>query len=111
MLFRAPLSLPSGIVGVSNICLLAGLLAVRRRVPAVLDVSLADCLLTKHTHEVKTFFLAYAADSQPTDTTKATCKRRFKSAQTSRANTSNLAKHLAGRHADLFMELKELQVS
>ncbi len=39
MLFQALLSLPPGIVGVSNICLLA----VRSRVTAVSDVSLADC--------------------------------------------------------------------
>ncbi len=40
VLFRAPLSLPQGIVGMPNICLLA----VSSRMTAILNASLADCL-------------------------------------------------------------------
>ena len=45
-----------------------------------------------------------------TDTIKPVCKRCFKSGMTKRANKSNLAKHVADRHANLFKEFKELQV-
>ena len=58
-------------------------------------------------------YLAYVADSKgkPTDTTRPVCKRCFKSVLPKGANTSNLVKRLADRHADLFKEFKELQVS
>ena len=64
--------------------------------------------------EVKIWhYYAYIADSQgkPTDTTKHVCKRCFKPTQTKGANVSNLAKHLIDRHADLFNEFEERQVS
>ena len=58
-------------------------------------------------------YFAYFADSKgkPTDTSKPVCKRCLKSVITKGGNTSNLAKHLADRHADLHREFKELQVS
>ena len=58
-------------------------------------------------------YFVYVANrkGKPTDTTKPICKRCFKSVMTKGANTSNLAKHLADRHADLFKEFKELQVN
>ena len=54
-------------------------------------------------------YFTFVADSEgkPTDTTKPVCK----SVMTKGANTSNLAKHLADRHADLFKQFKELQDS
>ena len=55
-------------------------------------------------------YLSYISDSEgkPTDTTRPVCKTCFRSLQTKGANTSNLAKHLADRHPELF---KDRQVS
>ena len=58
-------------------------------------------------------YFSNVADSKgkPTVTTKPVCKQCFKSVMDKGANTSNPAKHLADRHANLFKEFKELQVS
>ena len=58
-------------------------------------------------------YFAIVTDSKvkPLDTTKPVCKRCFKSVMTNGANTSSSVKHQADRHANLFKEFKELQVS
>ncbi|KAL1250025.1 hypothetical protein QQF64_021030 [Cirrhinus molitorella] len=58
-------------------------------------------------------YFAYIADSQgkPTDITKPICKKCFNPTQAKGANTSNLAKHLADRHPDLYKEFKEKQAN
>ncbi|XP_075719862.1 E3 SUMO-protein ligase ZBED1-like [Rhinoderma darwinii] len=60
--------------------------------------------------EVWTYF-AYIADKdrQPTEMTKPVCKRCYKSLHCKAGNTSNLAKHLADNHPDLYKELKSRQ--
>ena len=57
-------------------------------------------------------YLSDISDSEgkPTDTTRPVCKTCFRSLQTKGANTSNLAKHLADRHPELFKEFKDRQV-
>ena len=42
---------------------------------------------------------------------KSRCKRCFRSVMTKGASTTNLAKHVVDRHADLFREFRELQIS
>ncbi|XP_044155948.1 E3 SUMO-protein ligase ZBED1-like [Bufo gargarizans] len=56
-------------------------------------------------------YFAYIAgeDGQPTDTEKPVCKRCYKSLHCKAGNTSNLAKHLADNHPDLYNELKTRQ--
>lgn len=59
-------------------------------------------------------YFTYIADTQgyPTVTTTFWCKRCFKPVQTEGSHTSNLAKHLTDRYADMLKEFKGLsQVS
>ena len=55
-------------------------------------------------------YCSYISDSEgkPTDTTRPVCETCVRSLQTQAANTSDLAKHLADRHPELF---KDRQVS
>ncbi|KAL6456345.1 hypothetical protein MHYP_G00348880 [Metynnis hypsauchen] len=48
-------------------------------------------------------------DGKPKDMNKPVCKRCFRNISTKGANTTNLAKHLEDRHADLYKEFQECQ--
>ncbi|XP_063757877.1 E3 SUMO-protein ligase ZBED1-like [Eleginops maclovinus] len=58
-------------------------------------------------------YFAYLADSEgkATDMSRPVCRKCYKQLQTKGANTSNLAKHLADKHAELHKEFKDRQRS
>ncbi|XP_057709649.1 E3 SUMO-protein ligase ZBED1-like [Corythoichthys intestinalis] len=56
-------------------------------------------------------YFAYRADEEgnAADTSKPVCKRCHNATHAKGSNTSNLAKHLADNHPDLYQEFKERQ--